>query len=109
MVSFFYYDIHKEMTRGVHNMFNEEKRKDEEISENDEYYASKEEVLKGLEEALKEVELKRKGQLPRKSGRELLKELRDEERRGKIKESYEKVVEKNGGALRRLAKESEEM
>lgn len=75
------------------------------IVENDDYYKKNPEAQKRLEQSLKEVELIQKGELPRKTARELLEELRKEERKKKVEASYKKLVEQNGEALRRLAKE----
>jgi hypothetical protein len=94
----------------VYEMQNEEKRKEiiKTITDNDEYYKNNDEVIDGLEEALIEVELMQQGKITMKSGRELLKEIQDEERSDRIKKSYDKAKEMNGEALFKLAKESDE-
>ena len=87
-------------------MTNKEDRKKliEAITNNDDYYKSNVEALNRLEKSLEGVETIQKGQLPKKTAKEFLKELMDEEREKRIQESFNKVVEKNGGALERLAK-----
>ncbi|MFJ8238058.1 hypothetical protein ACIQ34_20575 [Ureibacillus sp. NPDC094379] len=55
-----------------------------------------------MEKSLDEVEAIQKGELPAKSVRELLNELRAEKIKKPIEESLRKAVEQNGEALKRL-------
>ncbi|MGE7667846.1 hypothetical protein ACQKMN_19300 [Ureibacillus composti] len=74
----------------------------EAIVNSDDHYKNNDEEVKRLEKSLDEVEAIQKGDLPEKSGRELLNELRAEKRKKRIKESFRKAVEQNGEALKRL-------
>lgn len=91
-------------------MTNEEERKKliQAIEENDDFYKNNNEPLKGLGKSLEEDKLLLKGQLPIKTARKLSKELQVEERKERIRESYNKAVKRNGKALERLSKARED-
>lgn len=75
-----------------------------ELANNDPFYKNNPDALKNIKKALEEVELMQNGELPKKTGREFLEELKKEQRKRRVQESYNKLIEKNGEALRRLSK-----